>query len=219
MRYYPVFLDIKDRPCLVVGGGSVGTRKVTGLLAGGGRVTVVSPTLSRELRALTPDRIEWRQRTYRSEDLDGMFLVFGTTDDETLNRKIHEDAVKRNLLCNIADQPAVCNFILPSTIHRGDLVIAISTSGKSPAFAKKLRKVLENQFGEGYSTFLQVMGVIRERLLREQHEPEAHKHLFEELIEKGLPELLSEGDRAGADALLVRVLGPEFKLETLLGAR
>ena len=214
--YYPVCLDIKNRPCLVVGGGDVGTRKVTGLLEAGARVTVVGPELSPVLRTLAKDRIEWRRKKYHSADLDGMFLVFGATNDEALNQRIHADATGRNMLCNIADRPEVCNFILPSVVRRGDLIIAVSTSGKSPALAKKLRKDLENRFGEEYAVFLQMMGAVREQLFIREQEPEIRKRMFEALIEKGLPELLRQGDYPGADRILTQVLGPDFQLERLL---
>ena len=134
MRYYPVHLDIKNQNCLVVGGGGVGTRKVKTLLECGARVTVVSPDPSQQLAKLASEgSITLTQRIYRSADLDGMFLVIGATDDENLNQQISTDAEKSNILCNIADRPEVCNFILPSIVRRGDLVITISTSGKSPA--------------------------------------------------------------------------------------
>lgn len=218
VHYYPVCLDLRHRSCLVVGGGGVGTRKAMGLLAGGARVTVVSPELDPDLQSLTPDRIEWRRRRYRFGDLEGMFLVFGATNDEEVNRRVHADAMKKNILCNISDRPEVCTFILPSIVRRGDLVLAVSTSGKSPAFAKKLRKDLEQQFGEEYAAFLRLMGAIRERLLCKRHEPEVHKNLFEKLIEEGLPEFIKRRDNTGADELLSRVLGPEFQLESLLRA-
>jgi precorrin-2 dehydrogenase/sirohydrochlorin ferrochelatase len=216
MRYYPVCLDIKGRPCLVVGGGGVGTRKVKGLLSAGAQVTVVSPELSAELQDLTPVPVRCHRRRYRPEDLDGMFLVFGATDDEALNRRISADAGQRNMLCNIADRPQMCSFILPSVVHRGDLLLAISTSGRSPAFAKRLRKDLEAQFGSEYARFLRLMGAIREQLLSAGHSPEAHKSQFETLLGEGLAELVCGGDEAGADRLLARVLGPDFQLERLL---
>ena len=134
MRHYPVSLDIKNRKCLVVGGGSVGTRKVKTLLECGAKVTVVSPGVSGQLLELANNAsIVLEKRAYREADLDGMFLVIGTTDDEELNRQISIDAGRLNMLCNIADRPKVCNFILPSIVNRGDLTISISTSGKSPA--------------------------------------------------------------------------------------
>jgi precorrin-2 dehydrogenase/sirohydrochlorin ferrochelatase len=216
MRYYPVCLDIKGRACLVVGGGGVGTRKVKGLLAAGARVTVVSPGLSPELKALTPDPVRCHLRNYRPEDLDGMFLVFGATDDEALNRRIFADAGERSMLCNIADRPEMCSFILPSVVHRGDLLLAISTSGRSPAFAKRLRKDLEKQFGEEYARFLRLMGAIREQLLSAGHSPEAHKSQFEALLGAGFAECVCGGDEDGAARLLTRFLGPDFQLERLM---
>jgi precorrin-2 dehydrogenase/sirohydrochlorin ferrochelatase len=217
MRYYPIYLDIKNKPCLVIGGGGVGTRKVRTLLAYGAQVTVVSPELSDPLRSLANEgTIGWRNRSYEANDLQGIFLVFGATDDDELNRRIHADAEAKNVLCNIADRPAVCNFILPSIVQRGDLSIAISTSGKSPAFAKKLRKDLETQFGAEYGIFLELMGRIRQKLLSQAHEPEAHKHLFEQLIDGGLLIFLKEADVKRTDLLLLKVLGEGFEMEKLL---
>ena len=147
MRYYPVYLDIRDRNCLVVGGGSVGTRKVKTLLDCGGRVTVISLEVSAALDTLARSgRVELKERAYSQSDLEDVFLVIGATDDQDLNRRISSDAARQNLLCNIADRPEICNFILPSIVSRGDLTISISTAGQSPAMAKTLRKSLEQQF-------------------------------------------------------------------------
>lgn len=217
MRYYPVNLDIRSRPCLVVGGGAVGTRKVLSLLACGAHVTVVSPAVSDALAELCQSGgIRLRQREYRAPDLDAMFLVIGATDDESLNRRIHADAERRNMLCNIADRPAACNFILPAVISRGDLTIAVSTAGKSPAFAKRLRRQLETQFGEEYGRFLQLMGEIRKRLLRESHAPEAHKPVFERLIAGHLLEWIRDDDIPSIDAFLAEVLGPGYEYASLM---
>lgn len=158
MKYYPVNLNIHGRKCLVVGGGSVGTRKVATLIQCGAKVTVVSPAISSTLSDLAAEGvIQIQQRGYCSSDLHDVFLVIGATSNEELNRRISEDAEQRNLLCNIADVPKACNFILPAIITRGDLIIAISTSGNSPAFAKKLRKQLETQFGEEYALLLNLI--------------------------------------------------------------
>lgn len=217
MRYYPVNLDVKNRKCLVVGGGSVGTRKVLTLLDCGAIVTVVSLDVSEKLLELADNgSIAWEKRSYLASDLDGMFLVFGTTDDEELNRQISADAEKLNMLCNIADRPEVCNFILPSIVNRGDLVISISTSGKSPAFAKKLRKQLEKQFGVEYAEFLRLMGAIREKLLSEKHEPEAHKHIFEQLINGDLVEMIKNNRKEDINSLLFDILGKGYEFEDLM---
>lgn len=217
MKYYPVHLDIKNRNCLVVGGGAVGTRKVNTLLACGARVTVVSPDPAQQLKKMAAEgSITLKERAYRTIDLKDMFLVIGATDDEMLNRQISEEAEQIGILCNIADRPEACNFILPSVVQRGDLVITISTSGQSPALAKRLRRKLEAQFGEEYADFLLLMGAIRKKLLSQAHEPEAHKALFNQLIDSDLIELLRTGQRKQLNLLLYKILGEGYRIEELL---
>ncbi len=217
MRYYPINLDIQNRNCLVVGAGSVGTRKVMTLLKCGAKVTVVSPVISESLQNLQKTAsLTLKARPYRTADLEGIFLVIGATDNEPLNRQISSDAERRNILCNIADRPAVCNFILSSIVQRDDLVITISTSGKSPALAKKMRQTLENQFGEEYGDFLRLMGAIRKKLLSQAHEPEVHKPLFEQLINSDLIALIQNGKRVEINKLLFEVLGDGFQFEELM---
>ncbi len=217
MRYYPVCLNIKDRPCLVVGGGQVGTRKVRTLLQCGARVTVVSPQVTAELAQLARQgQIRINLRDYCTADLDSAFLVIGATDDQQQNRRVHQDAEATQKLCNIADQPQLCNFVLPAVITQGDLMIAISTSGRSPAFAKYLRQRLQRQFGPEYGRFLDLMGAIRNRLLMTEHAPEAHKPLFEKLIHNNLLEMIAADNRNGINALLKEVLGPEYIYEELM---
>jgi precorrin-2 dehydrogenase/sirohydrochlorin ferrochelatase len=216
MRYYPIQLDIQNRNCLVVGGGGVGTRKVITLLKCRAKVTVVSPVISERLQNLAKSAaLMLKPRPYRTADLEGMFLVIGATDDEPLNRQISSDAERRNTLCNIADRPEVCNFILPAIVQRDDLVITISTSGRSPALAKKIRKTLESQFGEEYGDFLQLMGAIRNKLLSQAHEPEAHKPLFEQLIDSDLITMIREARTEDINALLFTILGEGYRYEEL----
>jgi precorrin-2 dehydrogenase/sirohydrochlorin ferrochelatase len=216
MRYYPVQLDIQNRPCLVVGGGSVGTRKACTLLQCGALVNVVTITATDELQDLAQkEKIHLRIGPYAASDMEQAFLVIGATNDETLNQRISQDARQMGKLCNIADRPEFCNFILPSIVQRGDLVIAISTSGKSPAFAKRLRKEIQAQFGPEYADFLELMGRIREKLLSQAHEPEAHKHLFEKLIDGGLLDSMRNKNIEEADRLLNDVLGEGFVFDTL----
>ncbi|PIP38237.1 MAG: siroheme synthase [Desulfobacterales bacterium CG23_combo_of_CG06-09_8_20_14_all_51_8] len=215
--FYPVNLDIKDRNCLVVGGGPVAARKVKTLMDCGAVVTVVSLEFSESFQkiAQTP-RLIMLQRPYETNDLAGKFLVIGATSNESLNRQINADAERRNMLCNIADVPDICNFILPSIIRRGDLCIAVSTSGKSPAFAKKLRKDLETFFGDEYARFLLLMGAIRKKLLDTEHAPEAHKPLFKTLIEKNLLEMIQHNEKDRINQALLEVLGPGFDFDSLI---
>jgi precorrin-2 dehydrogenase/sirohydrochlorin ferrochelatase len=154
-------------------------------------------------------------RPYAGSDLNGMFLVIGATSDTALNFRISEDADRKNMLCNIADVPDACNFILPAVVQQGDLQIAVSTSGKSPAFAKHLRRELERQFGKEYAALLALMGAVRRVLLAQEHAPEAHKGLFEELIGAGLLDMIREKRTERIDALLKETLGPEFSLKRL----
>jgi precorrin-2 dehydrogenase/sirohydrochlorin ferrochelatase len=197
----------------------VGTRKVNALLMCGARVTVVSLDPAPRLKKLVAERsIILKERAYRSADLKGMFLVIGATDDEKLNRQISKDAGQIGILCNIADRPEACNFILPSIVQRGDLVITISTSGQSPALAKHIRRKMEAQFGGEYADFLLLMGAIRKKLLSQTHEPEAHKALFNQLIDSNLIELLRTGQKREVNLVLQKILGEGYGIEELLQA-
>lgn len=217
MRYYPINLDINNRDCLVVGGGQVGTRKVIGLLKCGAMVSVVSLNATEKIiQFKAQKKILWHKRSYQTSDMQNRFLVIGATDNEALNRRIHKDAQNQKVLCNIADRPEICNFILPAVVQRGDLVITTSTSGKSPAFAKRLRKELQQAYGKEYEHFLELMGVIRKKLLNEAHEPEAHKPLFEALIDGGLVTAIKNNDIKTIDKLLNNVLGAGFTYNDLM---
>ncbi len=207
MKYYPICLNIQNRDCLVVGGGAVAFRKVSTLLECGATVTVVSPEFTEELTTIENASLSLIRRPYESSDVAGRFLVIGATDNEAQNRKISQDAEENNLLCNIADFPEACNFILPSIVKRGDLMLAITTSGNSPAFAKHLRKKLEKEFGEEYTEFLKLMGAVRKRLLDTGHAPEEHKPLFEALINQGLLELVKENKTEEINRLLYKTVG------------
>ena len=219
MRYYPIFLDVRHRHCLVVGGGSVGVRKAMTLLDCGAAVTVVSPRISDKLTELSQNEsLIIEKRPFKLSDLKDKFLVIGATDNQELNRQIHAESERLDILCNIADQPEECNFILPSIVKKGDLVIAISTSGKSPAFAKKLRKDLEKQLGNEYAAFLELMGAIRKKLLAKDHKPEVHKPLFEELINRGLIDMIKGRRKKDINTLLYEVLGEGYLFEELMPA-
>ncbi|MFW5902153.1 MAG: precorrin-2 dehydrogenase/sirohydrochlorin ferrochelatase family protein [Thermodesulfobacteriota bacterium] len=217
MSYYPINLDIDGRKCLVVGGGGVATRKVQSLLSCGAQVTVISPAMSETLERLSGEQgLTLIRRPYQSTDLEGHFLVIGATDDMTLSRRINADAEERGMLCNIADVPEICNFILPAVIRQGDLLLTVSTSGKSPAFAKHLRKQLQTEYGNEYARFLELMGRIRKRLLAHAHAPEAHKPLFEQLIENNLVALIRENDTEAINRVLEEVLGKGFDYTELM---
>lgn len=166
MRHYPICLDISGKRCVVVGGGSVAERKVRRLLACGARVEVVGKTLTSVLTAWKGQgKIVHLEGGYEDSFLAGAALAIGATDSEGVNGRIAADARKRGIPVNIVDNPALCDFILPSVVERGDLLIAVSTGGKSPALAAKLREELEEVYGPEYAVLVEILGDLRERVI------------------------------------------------------
>jgi len=173
MRYYPICVDMAGRACLVVGGGRVAERKVSGLLGSGARVTVVSPALMARLEAWANEgQIRVIRRGYETGDLAGQSLAFVATDDGEVNATVAADARAAGVLINAADDPAHCDFILPAVLRRGPLTVAVSTAGASPALSRAVRDELETHFDrEDYATLLEVAAEARARL-RERSAPQ-----------------------------------------------
>jgi precorrin-2 dehydrogenase/sirohydrochlorin ferrochelatase len=178
-KLFPMFLKLSDRPCLVVGAGAVAESKIASILEAGGRVRVVAPEATPQVRSWAEsDAIEWRQRPFRPDDLDGMFLVVAATSSKELHECIFDEATRRGVLCNIVDVPALCDFYYPSVVQRGALQIAISTAGLSPALAQRLRKQLEDEFGPEYEEWLTQLGEARQKLHSAKMDPEERKRLL-----------------------------------------
>jgi siroheme synthase-like protein len=170
VKSYPINLvRLEKKRCVVVGGGDVALRKAQSLLdAGAAQVVVISPRLDDGLSQLQrQERIEHIARGYRPGDLKGAFLVIATTDDPEVNRCVSQEAQAEGILVNVVDDPDRCNFIVPSTLRRGDRVIGVSTGGQSPALAASLRRKLEQTLGSEYSGFLELAGDLRHRAARE----------------------------------------------------
>lgn len=183
MAYFPINVDINHRPCTIIGGGRVALRKAQGLLACDANVTVISPEVVADLQTLADSgSLTLIQRGYQNGDLENSFLVIAATDDEKVQEAVHGEATAKNILLNVADVPKWCNFILPATVRRGDLAVSISTHGKSPALAKRLRKELQLQFGEEYDLVLQLMGGLRPIVLALGLPHEKNKIIFEQLL-------------------------------------
>lgn len=160
--YYGAFLNLTGKRALVVGGGSVGERKVKKLLTAGAVVTVVSPMLTTELKRLvTENRISHRERTYVSDDLDGILLAFAATDNRAVNRQIASDAKLQSVWCNVADDKDDCDFIVPATVHVGDVHLAISTEGHMPGIAKSLRLAIEADLDDDGNRFYNLLKKLR----------------------------------------------------------
>ena len=216
MDYYPIFLDVKDRCCLVAGGGAVGTRKALGLARAGARVVVVSLGFSDELLNTSLSAITLKEKEFEDSDLDGMSLAFAATDNMQLNAGIRQAAQKKNILCNIADGRDKGDFILPAVVDRGDLLFAVSTCGASPALSRRLRMSLEAQFGTEYGILAALLGRIRAILLEQGHDPKGHRKIFRALLDADLPEKIAAGQTRQIDAVLAKVLDDGFSLERLM---
>jgi precorrin-2 dehydrogenase/sirohydrochlorin ferrochelatase len=185
--YFPAFLDLRDRPCLVVGGGPVGERKVGDLLRCGARVTVVSPRLTPDLATLAAaGRIAHRPRPFRRADVRGAALVIAATGVPAVDAAVAAEARRRRALVNVVDRPAECDFILPSVLRRGGLQIAVSTGGRSPALAREIRKRLERVIGPEYADLVERVGRERKRA---------------RTLAVGTRDRLAAGERVVADAL------------------
>lgn len=215
MKYYPVGLNMQNRHCLVVGAGKVGLRKAQTLVRSMARVTVVSPHFDNSLWDSLHHSVKLVKKEYCHQDLEGMFLVIGATNNRRLNQTIGDQARKEKILFNGADLPELSDFIVPAVVERGDLTIAVSTSGNSPAFAKTIKQDLEHQFGTEYEKFLDLMGNIRHHLVPREHAPDKHRDIFKQLIDKGLFDLVKKNDQERIDHLLVELLGKNHGIETL----
>jgi precorrin-2 dehydrogenase / sirohydrochlorin ferrochelatase len=206
IHYYPVALDLRDRLCLVVGGGPVAEVKVGGLLAAGARVTVVSPELTATLASwAAAGRIIQRSHEYGPDDLDGQQLVFAATDRREVTKAVAAEARRRGLWVNAADDPAFCDFLLPSVLRRGRLVIAVSTGGASPALAARVRRDLEALVPAEYEALVELAAEVRSELRARADRPGGtawRAALGGELIA-----LLAQGKRGEAKAGLLDRLG------------
>ncbi|MCL4500362.1 MAG: bifunctional precorrin-2 dehydrogenase/sirohydrochlorin ferrochelatase, partial [Deltaproteobacteria bacterium] len=208
MKTYPIFILIEDKPCLVVGGGVVGERKVLDLRTAGARVTVLSKALTSTLAELAQaGEIRYLNETFTPDHLDGMVLVMAATDDREVNAKVSAAAQERGIWVNVADDPEYCTFIVPAQVRQGDLTLAISTGGASPAVARKLRQELEQRFGPEYKPYLALLKEVRYRLLNERRGHPENAALFHRLVDSPLLEAVALGDRAKVVAVLHEVLG------------
>ncbi|MBW1704738.1 MAG: bifunctional precorrin-2 dehydrogenase/sirohydrochlorin ferrochelatase [Deltaproteobacteria bacterium] len=207
MAYYPIFIKLDGKTALVVGGGRVAQRKIETLLEYGASIHIISKELTDRLKQLVEaGDIRHMGENFENKHLDGAFLVIAATDDEKLNHEISETAQKRGLLINAVDQPADCNFIVPSIVKRGDLVIAISTSGKSPALAKKLGKKMGEHFGSEYEAFLTLMGFLRKEVLKMGLSQDENRRIFKEIVDSNILEDLIHNDRDGVKSTLRQIV-------------
>jgi siroheme synthase-like protein len=203
--FYMACLDLSGRSCLVIGAGPVGLEKVEGLLAADGRVTVIAPEAVAGVRELH-DRgeIEWLERRYETADLEGRFLVVAATEDTELNVRVFRDAEQRAMLVNVVDVPPLCNFILPAIVRTGPIAIAISTSGASPALAKRMKREIAEAYGPAHARLAELLNGIR-GWARDTFATYGERKVFFEELVNGDPDpiaLLRSGDEDAVRALI-----------------
>ncbi|MBI1921609.1 MAG: bifunctional precorrin-2 dehydrogenase/sirohydrochlorin ferrochelatase [Geobacter sp.] len=216
MRYLPINIDVSGKAVTIVGGGDVAARKCRTLLQSGARVTVISPATTTDLETLhNQHAITWVAREYRPGDLDGAFLVFACTPEPAINLAVVKEASERNSLCNIADCPDRSSFISPAVFSRGDLTISVSTGGKSPAFAARIRREMESRYGDEYGVVVDLLGKVREKLLTSSKNGKYNRKLLLAVAELDLAELVRAGNSAALDNALRECLGPGFTLREL----
>ena len=204
--YFPVFLDVRRKKCVVIGGGQVAFRKIRTLLDCGASVTVISPVLHPDLSELANKKsIQVIRRSYKSRDLKGAFIVIAATGTKETNRKVAKEAGRVGALVNVVDDPEPSDFIVPSVVRRGDLAIAISTGGMSPALARKIRTRLEDSFGEEYALLVSLVEEVRSTLRRKGIRVNAER--WQNALDLDfLAQLLRTGQKDKAKAVLMKKL-------------
>lgn len=182
MSLFPMFVKLRDRRCMVVGGGHIAEGKIPGLLAAEAKIRIIAPEVTESLAARARDgQIEWLRKTFEPADLAGAYLVVAATSDTDLNHEVFREAEALGILCNAVDDPDYCHFYYPSVVRRGALQIAISTEGLSPALAQRLRRELEAQFGPEYEPWLNWLGAARRFLRAKKEDPEETRQLLHQL--------------------------------------
>ncbi|HTZ75930.1 MAG TPA: bifunctional precorrin-2 dehydrogenase/sirohydrochlorin ferrochelatase [Candidatus Aquilonibacter sp.] len=179
MTLFPIFLKLTNRRCLVVGAGKIAEEKIEGLLSTGAEIRVVAPKATQRIHALAREKkLRWHARPFKPADLKGTFLVVAATSSSAIHEKIFAEARWQRVLCNVVDDPPHCDFYYGSVVRRGALQIAISTAGKSPALAQRIRKLLEKQFGPEYEDWISVLGEARDKLFSREMDPGERKKLL-----------------------------------------
>lgn len=193
-RYFPAFLDLEGQVCVVVGGGRIAADKIDGLLQAGGQVTVVAPRVSHRIADWSQNGVlQLVRREYREGDLAGAVLAVAATGDPDINRQVYDEGKQRRLLVNVVDSPAQCNYITPSVVRRGQLLVAISTQGTAPALAAAIRRYLERRLDPCITAFLEQASMWRHRLKREEPSVAIRRARWHRLIGRVAPSLLGIG--------------------------
>lgn len=193
MGYYPIVMNLTGCRCLVVGGGEVALRKAQSLVKAGAYVKVIAPDVVEEMELLEGVQVE--KRDWQVGDASGYTLIFAATDDPAVNAAVSAEARANGIPVNVVDDPELCSFIVPACVRRGDLLIAVTTSGKSPALSKRIRVELEKSYGPEYAEFVDLLGEMRCAVKRKYDNQRDREAAFDRLVNCGILELLRAGER------------------------
>jgi precorrin-2 dehydrogenase / sirohydrochlorin ferrochelatase len=196
MPHYPINLDLRNRRCLVIGGGSVGERKAEMLLDFGAVVVVVSPDVTHKLHQLVDQGLVRQVHSvYTPEVLADAFLVIAATNMQAVNKAISVECQKRGVLVNVVDDPELCTFFVPAVVRRGDFVVGVSTSGNSPSLAKRVRENLEDEFGPEYSALTEILGQLRDDVKARYPDQDDRAKTYLRILDSDVLDLLKQGKR------------------------
>ncbi len=203
-EFYPIYLNVKGKKCVIIGGGKVAYRKACSLREAGAETVVVSPEFCSEM--VDEEGLALVKEHYDERFLDGALLVIASTDNESINQKVALDAGKRNIIVNVVDYPELCSFIVPSTINRGDLCISISTGGASPAVAKRIREELEGIFGAEYEGYLDLLNKMRDVAMSDVNDKAKRRKILQRLAGKDILEIVKIKGVKDAEAKMREII-------------
>ena len=182
-KYYPIMLDIKEKKCAVIGGGNIAYRKIVSLLECKAEVIVISNEVIKDIELLIKDKkIIYFKDKYNFKYISNCYLVYAATNDSTVNQEVYFQCSQKNILVNVVDKPEICSFIVPSKVQKGDLTIAISTNGKSPMLARKIRQDLEKIYDFRYETFLDIMGEVRKEVFHNLKDQKKRSEFYKTIV-------------------------------------
>ena len=205
--FYPVYLNLKNKRIVVIGGGVVAERKVETLLGMEASINVISPEVTPRIESLAEsNQIQLQRRAYTVGDCAGAALVFSATGNEEVNRAVFEEAAKAGVLLNTADKPALCDFIMPAVVRQGDIAVAVSTGGKSPGLAAQVRNKIATVIGPEYARLAELLAQVRPEIQRRIPNEEDRKALHYRILNSDIMERLSKDDREGAERRLREII-------------
>ncbi len=213
-KYYPILVDLKDKKCLVVGAGEVGVRKIQLLLNfNPKKITVIDPYLNKNIKKMLKryKNVEILEREFIEKDLEDKFIVVASTNSKEINLKIADLCNKKNILCNVIDNPKVSSFIVPATVIKEDLVVTISTSGASPALAKKLKQKIESFVKDEYILWLKILKKLRPMILELGLESRKNKEIFKALSDEKILNILKKKEKHIIKSKLAEIVPSKLK--------